>query len=333
MLVESFPRRPIQKAERPLYQLRVLEKEKRFLHLSKQLPELELDYWCRASETEDEHWAHRCKWRSSLRSGSLQRKSHCSDSPEVYTLSESEDSALNLVSNSFVIRLDRIALFNFFQREFIGNLYRHDISYYTVIVAIMVGEKSTNFIVRLFAVIVIVFSFISSARGSPASHQGTADNPTLPNDNQSARQGKGCEIYLKNLRDFHVLPRSSEIFVWLSTGIFSIYHPVLQAVNPFANLVTFPSTTCDTSDGRSGICYKQNDCKKFGGQAVGSCAHGFGVCCVRKKKKKPYIYIIYQENSEQKLSLSDSEIFANRIYTSDQKLFSHFSMDKLFTNA
>lgn len=37
-----------------------------------------------------------------------------------------------------------------------------------------------------------------------------------------------------------------------------------------------------TSAGKNGTCYAQDECEKKGGAGFGSCAGGYGVCCVCK---------------------------------------------------
>lgn len=46
-------------------------------------------------------------------------------------------------------------------------------------------------------------------------------------------------------------------------------------------VVQFPNTVCDSSTvGRNGTCYTANECNLKGGSSGGTCASGFGVCCV-----------------------------------------------------
>ena len=60
---------------------------------------------------------------------------------------------------------------------------------------------------------------------------------------------------------------------------------VLQAVAQFLNLITwvqFENTECAGSSGDNGTCFTSNECAEIGGTADGTCASGFGVCCVLK---------------------------------------------------
>ena len=55
----------------------------------------------------------------------------------------------------------------------------------------------------------------------------------------------------------------------------------------FLNLITwvqFENTECAGTTGDNGTCFTSNECKDIGGTADGSCASGFGVCCVLKVK-------------------------------------------------
>jgi len=49
-------------------------------------------------------------------------------------------------------------------------------------------------------------------------------------------------------------------------------------------VVKFPNTACSSSTtGRNGTCYTTSECTAKGGSTSGSCASGFGVCCVFEK--------------------------------------------------
>ena len=46
----------------------------------------------------------------------------------------------------------------------------------------------------------------------------------------------------------------------------------------------FPNGACmSTSAGKNGTCYAQDECDNKGGKGYGSCAGGYGVCCVCKR--------------------------------------------------
>lgn len=58
--------------------------------------------------------------------------------------------------------------------------------------------------------------------------------------------------------------------------------PNVQAPR-FLNLITwvkFDNEECAADTGDNGTCYTSTECAQFGGTAQGSCAAGFGVCCV-----------------------------------------------------
>jgi len=53
----------------------------------------------------------------------------------------------------------------------------------------------------------------------------------------------------------------------------------------FLNLITwvkFDNDECASTLGDNGTCYTAAECEEFGGKAAGTCASGFGVCCVLK---------------------------------------------------
>ena len=57
----------------------------------------------------------------------------------------------------------------------------------------------------------------------------------------------------------------------------------------FLNLITwvqFENTECAGTSGDNGTCFTSNECTEIGGTADGTCASGFGVCCVLKVMRK-----------------------------------------------
>ena len=61
------------------------------------------------------------------------------------------------------------------------------------------------------------------------------------------------------------------------------------AMNP-----RFPNGACmSSSAGKNGTCYAEDECKNKGGTGYGSCAGGYGVCCVCKSES----YIIFPHYS------------------------------------
>lgn len=46
------------------------------------------------------------------------------------------------------------------------------------------------------------------------------------------------------------------------------------------DLVKFPNDVCDGQGYRNGTCYTSNECTEKGGTADGTCADGYGVCCI-----------------------------------------------------
>ena len=45
-------------------------------------------------------------------------------------------------------------------------------------------------------------------------------------------------------------------------------------------VVRFPNAPCRSANDFNGTCYTASECSSLGGSASGSCAAGFGVCCV-----------------------------------------------------
>jgi len=45
-------------------------------------------------------------------------------------------------------------------------------------------------------------------------------------------------------------------------------------------IVKFNNEACTASDGNTGVCFTANECTAKGGVATGTCAEGFGQCCV-----------------------------------------------------
>jgi hypothetical protein len=48
------------------------------------------------------------------------------------------------------------------------------------------------------------------------------------------------------------------------------------------NIFLFQNDMCVGSSSRNGTCYTESECEDKGGTAAGSCADGFGVCCISK---------------------------------------------------
>ncbi|KAJ8666893.1 hypothetical protein QAD02_008555 [Eretmocerus hayati] len=52
---------------------------------------------------------------------------------------------------------------------------------------------------------------------------------------------------------------------------------------PLFSVVRFPNSQCTASNTFNGTCFTKRECASQGGTAFGSCANGFGVCCVFQK--------------------------------------------------
>ena len=48
------------------------------------------------------------------------------------------------------------------------------------------------------------------------------------------------------------------------------------------NIFLFQNDMCVGSSSRNGTCYTADECEDQKGTASGSCAEGFGVCCISK---------------------------------------------------
>merc|ERR1712079_114221 len=46
------------------------------------------------------------------------------------------------------------------------------------------------------------------------------------------------------------------------------------------NVVRFPNSACGSANNFNGTCYTASECNSLGGSSSGTCASGFGVCCV-----------------------------------------------------
>ena len=61
----------------------------------------------------------------------------------------------------------------------------------------------------------------------------------------------------------------------------------------FFNIVTFPNDPCDAGT-LNGTCYTKEECSSKGGTNDGSCASGYGVCCVCKYQRVSFRYIKFK---------------------------------------
>ena len=52
------------------------------------------------------------------------------------------------------------------------------------------------------------------------------------------------------------------------------------------SIIRFQNDICNVTVNEQGVCYTSHECEIRGGRAAGSCAAGFGTCCVCKKSKK-----------------------------------------------
>jgi len=65
----------------------------------------------------------------------------------------------------------------------------------------------------------------------------------------------------------------------LGTTVYALPQQQAKAIGIF-NVVRFPNDVCNTETAMNGTCYTAEECSDRDGIATGSCADGFGVCCV-----------------------------------------------------
>ena len=66
-----------------------------------------------------------------------------------------------------------------------------------------------------------------------------------------------------------------------------MYYPALSSLvsslpSPVGlfSVVQFPNEACNSGSGSTGTCYTASECSTKSGTADGTCAAGFGVCCL-----------------------------------------------------
>jgi hypothetical protein len=62
-----------------------------------------------------------------------------------------------------------------------------------------------------------------------------------------------------------------------------VLRDLFLAVLSLFTIVSFKNAPCTSGTGNNGTCYSSSDCTRLGGTASGSCASGFGVCCLCEK--------------------------------------------------
>lgn len=75
-----------------------------------------------------------------------------------------------------------------------------------------------------------------------------------------------------------------ELGAFSNVSIKGIYRVTLFffAVLSLFTIVSFQNDPCTSGTGNNGTCYSSSDCSRLGGSSSGSCASGFGVCCLCK---------------------------------------------------
>ena len=91
-------------------------------------------------------------------------------------------------------------------------------------------------------------------------------------------------IDLKTILDVRIVARSV-------TNSNIPNYPFFSSVLSLFTIVSFKNDACVSGTGNNGTCYSSSDCSKLGGTASGSCASGFGVCCLCKSNFKSLLYV------------------------------------------
>merc|ERR1739844_852237 len=77
----------------------------------------------------------------------------------------------------------------------------------------------------------------------------------------------------------------SRALIFLGTLVFvgGTTSPRDQSGKFLFNIVRFANDACDAADGKTGVCMTSSECTKAGGGASGTCAKGYGTCCLLVK--------------------------------------------------
>ena len=68
-------------------------------------------------------------------------------------------------------------------------------------------------------------------------------------------------------------------------SLLMLRHFPFATVLPIVKIVRFLNSECSSSHGHHGTCYNEKECHEAGGEPQGTCANGFGVCCVGEYMK------------------------------------------------
>ena len=78
----------------------------------------------------------------------------------------------------------------------------------------------------------------------------------------------------------------------LIDGLCKMQTPFFTVLGLF-NLIQFSNARCNSTDNdKQGICYTASECRERGGNAKGTCAAGFGVCCLCKGTFFKLVYLV-----------------------------------------
>ena len=54
----------------------------------------------------------------------------------------------------------------------------------------------------------------------------------------------------------------------------------MAIMQSYSDSSRFPNDACVATSSRNGTCYTESECSARSGTGSGSCAEGFGICCV-----------------------------------------------------
>merc|ERR1712026_504937 len=85
-------------------------------------------------------------------------------------------------------------------------------------------------------------------------------------------------MYLQIYRYIPIQPADMYLYLsYLGSGPGPVLRPRVLSL---FTVVKFSNSACSSRHGSNGTCYTAVECAAHGGRASGSCAHGFGSCCV-----------------------------------------------------
>ena len=83
----------------------------------------------------------------------------------------------------------------------------------------------------------------------------------------------------ENVSHRHFSHPAANFIIIFNPSVFSLFN-IVQFSNDGCRSTSTISSGGTGSTNRNGTCFTNNECSSKGGTAAGSCAAGFGVCCV-----------------------------------------------------